>query len=276
MRTSIFSVFLISMLVCSINTSADMIGSCVHKDKKDPNIVTHCETAYDDEGFIIYFGADSSLLMSVEELETSCINHGAQRQNSFNVDEQCPLENLVGICHDQSGEWGGTIHYYESYLEKKRVTASEIEDQCISGGKIFTKTNSAAEYEAAKNAIPTDLEAPEALALCVSFGVVGPKDIPKCELFHQFTETKTLENRQADCTGHPNSTYEQNLKKANVWATTGASCPSEFNFAVCKSRVVSEYLYEDETKLGPEQVAKVRLASKVSCEASGRRYIELD
>lgn len=279
MKNQIVRLFLISFLALAFRVEAEMVGSCLIKDKKDTSIITHCETIFEDEGFKTVFGADSSMLATVEELAEQCGSFLQPTGKEWNLNQKCPTDNLVGICHDESGSsviGRGSLHYYQSYLDSKSKTVAELKDECISYGKIFTSTSSPAEYEEAINAIPSELESHNVLATCIMPWPQNPEGPGKCEQYHEVTATKTLELRKSDCLGDPNSQLLMKKKELNTWSTNGESCPSKFRFAACKSAVVTEYWYEDEAKIGKETMDKEKLASKIECESSGRRYFALD
>lgn len=264
------------LALSSTAANAVMVGSCLIKDKKDEEAVALCETLFTNESEKIFFGEED--VITDEEWSETCGGFMNPKGKEWNSKKECPAEKLVGVCHDKSGAsimGRGSLHYYESYLKSGWKSLSELKDECISRGKIFTKTNSNAEYEEAVVAIPSDLKAHEVIASCLMPSPTNPEQMPKCEQYHLLTETESLEKRKSDCIGDPDQ-RKSRYQKVNTWSTTDTNCPSKFNYAVCKSAVLSEYYYEDESSVGKERMDKLKLGDKVECESSGRRYIPVD
>ncbi len=276
MNALVAVIFTISFLVQTSAANAEMVGSCLIKDKKDEEAVAICETLFTDESEKILFGEDDA--KTDEEWARSCGGFLNPKGRLWNSKKECPAENLMGVCHDESGAsviGRGSLYYYESYLESGRQSLSDLEDECISRGKIFTKTNLRTEYEESIEAIPSDLKTHEVLASCLMPSPTNPEYMPKCKQYHLYTDTGSFEKRKSDCIGDPDQ-RKSKYQKVNIWSTTETNCPSKFAFAVCKSAVVSEYFYEDESSVGKELMEKIILASKVECESSGRRYIPVE
>lgn len=265
----------VSFLALTSAANAEMVGSCLIKDREDTEAIALCETLFTNEGDKVLFGDE---LKTDEEWGKSCGGFMNPKGKVWNTGEECPSENLVGVCHDRSGAsliGKGSLHYYESYLKSGRKSLSELKDECISRGQIFTKTRSPAEYQEAIDAIPSDLNTHEVLASCLMPSPTNPDHMPKCKQYHVFTETESLEKRKSHCVGEPGQ-RQSKYEKVSTWSTTDTSCPVKFNFAVCKSAVVSEYYYEDESSIGNENMEKLKLASRLHCEGSGRRYVPVN
>ena len=277
MKCLLPKLFLILSFSLATYAEAGMVGSCLTMSKKDTSILTECLLVFEDEGKKALFGDEVAKEQSIRlhgEPAEACVSASAPKSKVWRADQECPAENLVGVCHDESGSFSagkGSSYFYQGLLENGRTTLSGLKDFCRTQARIFTSTGSRAEYEEAKNAIPSDLESHPVLATCFMPNRRNPEGPGQCKQYHEATQRMPLQRREYECTGDPASlAFVREKLKLNSWSTDDEGCPSKFRYAACKSEVVTEFFYKD------RPTEKDKLVSKIECETSGRRYIALD